>query len=428
MIVPIEIQGKYTTAKIFAHTIEDTAKEQVQTMTDQPFAKGSKISIMPDVHAGKGCTIGTTMTITDKVVPNLVGVDIGCGMLTVPLGKVKIDLPKFDQQVKRSIPSGAGKYHKNPVGTSDYVYEELRCLKKINLKNLDNMLGTLGGGNHFIELDKDEEDNIYLVIHSGSRNLGRLVCDYYQKLAIDTYRHGFEEVQEIIGKCKEEGRSRDIEGEIKAWHASKDIIPPQLCYLTGQDKEDYLHDMKICQQWASQNRLVMAQELLKHYFYPMDVKFSETLKLKIKEKGFKISTQAFETPHNYIDTEKQIIRKGAISAQKGEQVIIPINMRDGAILAWGEGIADMNYSLPHGAGRLMSRKKALETIKVEEFKDSMTGVYSSVVGEGTLDEAPQAYKSMETLLEILEGMVEDLTVIKPIYNFKAAEDPNRRWK
>jgi len=391
----IELKGTYGTAKVFTNEVEDTAITQIKELLEQDFIKDSKIRIMPDVHAGMGCTIGTTLTITDKVVPNLVGVDIGCGMLTIPLEKTEIDLPKFDKQIKRSIPSGAGVYHKEAKYDFPDI-QNLMCYKYIKTSNVDRMIGTLGGGNHFIELDKDKNGNIYLVIHSGSRNLGKQVCDYYQKLAIQN-------------------------------NSSKQI-PRQLCYLTGEDKDDYLHDMRICQEYASYNRWAMANELLKNYFYPMNVRFSETYKLKIKEKGFKLSTEGFETIHNYIDHDYNIIRKGAISAQSGEKVLIPINMRDGAIIAAGKGIEDMNYSLPHGAGRLMSRKVAEKSIDLEEFKKSMKGVYSSVVGEGTLDEAPQAYRDMKTMLEALDGLIDDVHIVKPIYNFKAIEKKDRKWR
>jgi len=423
----IELKGKYNTAKIFSNDIESSAVEQIENLLDQEFISGSRVRVMPDVHAGMGCTIGATMTVTDKVVPNLVGVDIGCGMLTVPLGKIEIDFTKFDKQVKRSIPSGAGEYHNN----AKYEFTEtadLKCYKHIKTSNVDRMSGTLGGGNHFIELDKDGQGDVYLVVHTGSRNLGKQVCDYYQDLAIKNYRNNFDEVKAIIEKCKTENRSRDIEKELKAWHKDKDIIPPALCYLTGDDKDDYLHDMDICQRFASYNRWAIVNELLKNYFYPMDVKFSTSYKLKIKEKEFKLSTEGFETVHNYIDLENNIIRKGAISAQAGELVLIPVNMRDGAIITRGKGIEDMNYSLPHGAGRLMSRTAAEQNINVEEFKKSMEGIYSSVVGDGTLDEAPQAYRNMDTIINALDGLIDDVVIVKPIYNFKAVEKKDRRWR
>ena len=424
----LELKGTYGIAKVFTNEVEETAIAQIKELLEQEFILGSRVRIMPDVHAGMGCTIGTTLTIADKVVPNLVGVDIGCGMLTIPLEKTDIDLKKFDAQVKRSIPSGAGVYHKDAKYDFEHIFE-MKCFKHIKTSNVSRMIGTLGGGNHFIELDKDEAGNIYLVIHSGSRNLGKQVCDYYQELAIENYRNGFDEVKKIIDKCKTEKRSRDIEKEIRAWHKNKKLIPPQLCYLTGKDKDDYLHDMKICQEYASYNRWAMANELLKNYFYPMDVKLvNNPFKLKIKEKGFKLSTEGFETIHNYIDHENNIIRKGAISAQKGERVLIAINMRDGAILATGKGIEDMNYSLPHGAGRLMSRKVAEKSINLEEFKRSMQGVYSSVVGEGTLDEAPQAYRDIDTMLKALNGLVDDVSIVKPLYNFKAIEKKDRKFR
>jgi len=423
----IEIKGKYNTAKIFTNDIEPSAIEQIENLLDQAFVAGSRVRVMPDVHWGMGCAIGTTMTATDKIVPNLVGVDIGCGMLTVPLGKTEIDCEKFDRQVKRSIPSGAGEYYNSAKYAFDGT-EALKCHKYIKTSNVDRMAGTLGGGNHFIELDADSAGEIYLVVHTGSRNLGKQVCDYYQDLAVKNYRNGFADARAIVDKCKAENRSRDIEKELKAWHKDKDIVPPSLCYLTGGDKDDYLYDMEICQRFASFNRWAIVNELLKNYFYPMDVRFTDTYKLKIKEKEFKLSTEGFETVHNYIDLENNIIRKGAISAQAGEQVLIPVNMRDGAIIARGKGIADMNCSLPHGAGRLMSRTAAEQNIDVEDFIKSMEGIYSSVVGEDTLDEAPQAYRDMDTVLSALDGLIDAAAVVKPVYNFKAVEKKNRRWK
>ena len=428
----IELKGKYNTAKVFTDDIEPSAKEQIENLLNQEFISDSRVRVMPDVHAGAGCTIGATLTITEKVVPNLVGVDIGCGMLTIPLGKIEIDMPKFDKQVKRSVPSGAGVYH----DSSKYEFEavqSLRCFAKIKTLNVSRMLGTLGSGNHFIELDKDDDGFVYLVVHSGSRNLGLQVCEYYQDLAVKNYRYSFDEVRGIIEKSKAEGWAKNVEKKLREWHKSQesknqDIIPPQLCYLTGKDKDDYLHDMRICQEYASFNRWAIANELLKHYFYPMDVKFTKTFKLKIKEKGFRISSEGFETLHNYIDLDLNIIRKGAISAQSGEMVLIPINMRDGAILAKGKGIEDMNYSLPHGAGRLMSRKVAESRIKLDDFTESMKGIYSSVVGEGTLDEAPQAYRDINTMLLALDGLIDDVKIIRPIYNFKAVERKDRKWR
>ncbi len=423
----IELKGKYNTAKVFTDDVEQSAVEQIENLLNQEFVAGSRIRIMPDVHWGAGAPIGTAMTITDKVVPNLVGVDISCSMITIPLGKIEIDLPKFDAQVKRSIPAGAGEYH-NKEKYEFPEAENLVCFKKIKTSNINRMLGTLGGGNHFIELGKDDDGNIYLVIHTGSRNLGLQVCQYYQDIAIQNYRNTFDEVRAIIEQCKASGRSRDIKNKLKHWHSNHAGIPQQLCYLTGRDKDDYLHDVAICQKYASKNRWAIANELLKNYFYPMDVKLSETWKLTIKEKGFKLSTTGFETQHNYIDMEHMIIRKGAISAQAGEKVLIPINMRDGSIICTGKGIEDMNYSLPHGAGRLMSRTMAKNTINVEEFKSSMEGIYSSVVGEGTLDEAPQAYRNIGAMMNALDGIVDDIIIIKPIYSFKAVENKKRRWK
>jgi len=423
----INVSGKYTDAIIYASDVEQSAIDQTKLMCDQPFMENSKVRIMPDVHSGKGSVVGFTATLGDTICPNLIGNDIACGVIVISLGKLIMDLPKFDSQVKRSIPSGAGVYHNNALYTFDYSRLRFSHSSKEHNK-WDRSIGTLGSGNHFIELNKDEENNIYLVIHSGSRNLGEQVCSYYQDLAIKNYRNSFEEVQAIIQKCKEENRHKDIEQTLRDWHKSKPIVPPQLCYLTGKDKEDYLNDVQICQEYATLNRWAMANEILKHYFYPMSVSLSTTLKFKVKEKGFKVSTEGFETVHNYIDFNSGVMRKGAISAQMSEKVIIPINMRDGSIIAIGKGNEDYNFSAPHGAGRIMSRTQAFNELNMEEYKHSMVNVYSTTVSEGTLDEAPMAYKPISSILDNVKDTIDIVAIVKPIYNFKAVTDKNRKWK
>ena len=338
----MNIIGAYNTAVCYASVIEQAAIDQIRAMCDQPFSAGAKIRIMPDVHAGKGCTIGTTMTVTDKVVPNIVGVDIGCGMYTVELGRVDLDLPALDEVVHR-IPSGLHVWNA-PQGAFDLT--ALRCFEALrNTDRLVQSLGTLGGGNHFIEAERAADGTCYLVIHSGSRNLGHQVAEYYQKQAIRQCRgkgdhHG--EVEALVASYRAQGRATEIPAAIaalkKSWGISKEELPDALCYLTGALLEDYLHDVEICQAFARQNRELMAHIIL------------EGMGLEARS--------AFHTIHNYIDTDEMILRKGASAAHAGELVLIPINMRDGSILARGKGNPDWNYSAPHGAGRIMSRSSS----------------------------------------------------------------------
>lgn len=396
-----EIKGNVNTALCYAKVVEDEAIEQIRRMCDYEFTKGSKIRIMPDVHAGKGCTIGTTMTIVDKAVPNIVGVDIGCGMYTVNLGRVDIDFAKVDEAA-HFIPSGMNIWE----GRQErFDLEELRCYRSLkNTRWLERSLGTLGGGNHFIEIDMAVDGTKYLVFHSGSRNLGKQVAEIYQQLAIDlnkgkeTY---FQQREEIIRTYKEQGRRSEIQEALKkiAWEAREANMPEDLCYLYGTYFEDYLHDVEICQRFARRNREKMAEILL--------------------ERTGLTGGEAFHTIHNYIDTEEKILRKGAIAAHKDEKVLIPINMRDGSVLAVGRGNAEWNYSAPHGAGRLMSRTKAKETLSMEEYQKTMEGIYTTSVNEATLDEAPMAYKSLEDIIDVIRDSVDVIEVLKPIYNFKA---------
>lgn len=396
-----EIKGKVNTAICYAKVVEQDAIDQIKRMCDYEFTEGSQIRIMPDVHAGKGCTIGTTMTILDKAVPNIVGVDIGCGMYTVDLGKGDIDFEKLDEAA-HFVPSGFNIWE----GRQErFDLEALRCYRSLkNTKWLERSLGTLGGGNHFIEVDEAQDGTKYLVIHTGSRNLGKQVADIYQQLAIDlnkgkeTY---FKEREEIIRTYKEQGRRSEIQAALQAisWAQRVATMPEDLCFLYGSFFEDYMHDVAICQKFATRNREKIAEALL--------------------ERTGLAGGNAFHTVHNYIDTEEKILRKGAIAAHAGEKVLIPINMRDGSVLAIGKGNPEWNFSAPHGAGRIMSRTVAKNTLNLEEYKEAMKGVYTTSVNEATLDEAPMAYKSLEDIIDVIRETVDIIDVMKPIYNFKA---------
>ena len=399
----IEIKGKVSTALCYAKVVEDEAIEQIRRMCDYPMTEGSKIRIMPDVHSGKGCTIGTTMTVVDKVVPNVVGVDIGCGMYTVELGKGDIDFLMVDAAA-HYIPSGKNVWEGRK---EQFDLTALKCYRELkDARRLVRSLGTLGGGNHFIEIDEAKDGTKYLVIHSGSRNLGKQVAEFYQKLAIKLdkgYDQYLEKRDEIIRTYKEQGRESEIQTAIKElrWEAFKaeDPMPDDLCYLSGKYLEDYLHDVEICQAFARRNRELMAEILC--------------------EKAGLTPGDSFHTIHNYIDTDEMILRKGSIAAHKGEKVLIPINMRDGSVIAIGKGNPEWNYSAPHGAGRLMSRTKAKDTLSMEDYKKAMEGIYTTSVNEDTLDEAPMAYKSLEDIIDVITESVDVIEVIKPVYNFKA---------
>ena len=396
-----EIKGKINTAICYARVVEDDAIEQIRRMCDHDFTEGSRIRIMPDVHAGKGCTIGTTMTIKDKAVPNIVGVDIGCGMLTINIGKDDIDFAKLDEAA-HYIPSGKnvwdGKKEK-------FDLQELRCYRELNkIRWLERSLGTLGGGNHFIEVDESSDGTKYLVIHTGSRNLGKQVAEIYQKLAADLNRgkeEFFRQKEEIIRTYKEQGRRNEIQPALEKikWQERELTIPEDLCYVYGEYFENYLHDVEICQRFARRNRELIAEII-----------FEKT--------GLK-GTDAFHTIHNYIDTDEMILRKGAIAAHAGEKVLIPINMRDGSVLAVGKGNPEWNYSAPHGAGRVMSRTQAKNVLDMKEYKEAMEGIYTTSVNQETLDEAPMAYKRLEDIIDVIKESVDVVDVMRPIYNFKA---------
>lgn len=401
----LEIKGKVNTAICYARVVEDEAIEQIKRMCDYAMTEGSRIRIMPDVHAGKGCTIGTTMTITDKAVPNVVGVDIGCGMYTVNLGKVDIDFEKMDEAA-HFIPSGKNVWE----GRQErFDLTELACYRDLReTKRLERSLGTLGGGNHFIEIDEAADGTKYLVIHSGSRNLGKQVAEIYQRLAVNLdrgYGEYFEKRDEIIRTYKEQGRRSEIQAALKELQAQvyerEPSMPDDLCYLSGKYLEGYLHDVVICQRFARRNRERMAEIIL--------------------ERTGMTGGESFHTIHNYIDTDEMILRKGAIAAHAGEKVLIPINMRDGSVLAVGKGNPEWNYSAPHGAGRIMSRTMARNTLSMEEYKKTMEGIYTTSINEKTLDEAPMAYKRLEDIIDVIRESVDVIDVMKPIYNYKASE-------
>ncbi len=405
----LEIKGKVNAAICYASVIEDDAIEQIRRMCDYEFTEGSKIRIMPDVHSGKGCTIGTTMTVIDKAVPNIVGVDLGCGMYTVNLGKVEIDFEKLDEAC-HYVPSGMNVWQ----GRQErFDLEKLRCYRALkDSKRLERSLGTLGGGNHFIEVDVASDGTKYLVIHTGSRNLGKQVAEIYQNLAVELNR-GMEDYfkmrDEIIRTYKEQGRRSEIQAALKeiAWKKANGptTIPEDLCFLYGQYFDDYLADVEICQQFAKRNRELIAEIIL--------------------DRCNLTATDAFHTIHNYIDTGEMILRKGAIAAHKDEKVLIPINMRDGSVLAVGKGNAEWNYSAPHGAGRVMSRNKAKQVLSLDEYKKVMEGIYSTSVNEKTLDEAPMAYKSLNDIIDVIEETV-DVIEIKALRKAVSLGTPGRR--
>jgi len=373
----IEIAGKHNTAKVFTDSLDDKSREQIERLCDQAFTKGSVIRLMPDVHAGVGCTIGTTMTIKDKIVPNLVGVDIGCGMETLIIdgesrASKDFDPAQLDALVYAKIPSGMN------VRKTEHEYAEkidlgkLRC-KAINTERAKKSIGTLGGGNHFIEANRDDKGNLYIVIHSGSRHMGKEIAEYYQGEAW-----------------------RQLEKK-----ADSDI-PKDLAYASGGLFDDYINDMNITQRFALINRKAMMDVIVQGLDIPADA-----------------CCERFSTIHNYIDTDQMILRKGAVSAKRGEKLIIPINMRDGSIVCEGLGNPDWNHSAPHGAGRLMSRTKAFAMVKMADYKKSMQGIYSSSVNKKTLDESPFAYKNMDDIIANIDPTAKVLDIVKPIYNFKA---------
>lgn len=391
--------------KIFTDNIEEKALEQIHTLMAQPAFADCKVRIMPDVHAGAGCVIGFTADLGDKVIPNIVGVDIGCGMFTCELGKIDIDFEKLDAFIRRRVPSGQNS--NNRVVKEFPELDNLLCIDALkDIQWIRQSMGTLGGGNHFIEIDADSEGNKYLVIHTGSRNLGKQVAEHYQNIAIEKMLGKGklnEATKALIAELKAQGKQAEIECALKRLRNQfipDEHIPKELCYLMGEERENYLHDMRICQSFAHQNRLTIARTICD---------------------GMGWKWIGFETIHNYIDHDSNIVRKGAISAKKGERVLIPINMRDGCIVGIGKGNKDWNCSAPHGAGRIMSRAEAKKTVTLEEYEQSMQGIFTTSVNPSTIDESPMAYKTMDEILKYIEPTVEVERIIKPVYNFKASE-------
>ena len=399
----IEIRGKYNEARIFTDVADSASIAQVQQLCNQEFAAGSRIRLMPDIHAGAGCTIGTTMTITDKVVPNLVGVDIGCGMETIRIREKRLELQKLDRLIREKIPSGFSIREKAHRYFSQINLNELCCARHADLLRAEKSIGTLGGGNHFIEADRDDEGNLYIVVHSGSRHLGVEVAGYYQEAGYRMLNRADDASAEaLIARMKAEGRRKEIQKELKKLKNQKRTsIPKALAYVSGELFEQYIHDMKIVQHFAMLNRQAMMDEIV------------GGMKLHVEEQ--------FATIHNYIDTDAMILRKGAVSARAGERLLIPINMRDGSLLCVGRGNEDWNCSAPHGAGRLMSRADAKQSFTVSEFKKQMAGIYTTSVSRATLDECPMAYKGMQDILDNIGPTAEVVKIIRPIYNFKAGD-------
>ena len=403
------VEGKYNTAKVFTDVVEEKSLQQIKTLCDQEFTSGAKIRLMPDVHAGAGCTIGTTMTIKDKIVPNLVGVDIGCGMETLMIHKdseaaVNFDPAKLDKVIRKNIPSGFDirKFQHNFV--EEVEWDKIKGT--YNKHRAKMSLGTLGGGNHFIEADKDEDGNLYIVVHSGSRHAGLEIAEYYQEMAWKQLNGRTKaDIDAMICRLKEEGRQSEIEAQMAAMNKqTKTLVPKDLAFVSGYLFDDYINDMRIMQHFAMLNRKAMVNTI--------------SIGLHLKEEEI---VDQFTTIHNYIDTENMILRKGAVSAQQGEKLLIPINMRDGSLICIGKGNEDWNCSAPHGAGRVMSRTQARKGLSMDEFKAEMSGIWSSTVTKGTLDEAPMAYKTMDDIVANIGPTADIVNVIKPIYNFKAVD-------
>ena len=400
----LEVSGKYNQAKIFTDVVDQASIAQVIELCNQEFTAGSRIRLMPDVHAGAGCTVGTTMTITDRVVPNLVGVDIGCGMETARLREDHLELQKLDKLIREKIPSGFAVRAAVHRYTDQIDLEELCCFRHVQMLRAEKSIGTLGGGNHFIEVDRDEEGQLYVVIHSGSRRLGLEVAKYYQEEGYKVLNQTDQaSLDRLIAEMRAAGRQKDIQKELKRRKSQKlTRIPRPLAYVAGELFDQYIHDMKLVQHFARLNRQAMLDEIVKG------------MKLHVEEQ--------FTTVHNYIDTDAMILRKGAVSARAGERLLIPINMRDGSLLCVGKGNEDWNCSAPHGAGRLMSRSQAKQSFTLSEFKKQMSGVYTTSVNRATLDECPMAYKGMEDILDNIGPTAEVAKIIRPVYNFKAGDE------
>ena len=393
----IELRGKYNVAYVYTEIVDQESISQIIELLNQPMSQGQKIRMMPDVHAGAGCTIGTTMTVGDKIIPNLVGVDIGCGMEVTYLAEKEIDYAKLDNVIRNCVPSGMSVRKRVHSFYKQIDLSKLRSARHVDTDYAKMSLGTLGGGNHFIEVDKTEDGQLMLVVHSGSRHLGTEVARYYQKSAFnDLNKRGAEM---LVLQLKLAGRDREIEQELKKYSGIH--IPKDLAYCEGELMDSYVHDMKIVQEFAKLNRKAITETIL------TECKFT--------------ATDSFTTIHNYLDTEHMILRKGAVSAQLGERLIIPMNMRDGALICVGKGNPEWNYSAPHGAGRLINRGAAKQNLSLEEFVESMKGIYSTSVGQSTIDESPMAYKPMQSIVDNIGDTVEIEQIVKPVYNFKASE-------
>ena len=391
--------------KIFASIVDDVTKKQIDDLSNSDAYKGCPIRVMPDCHAGAGCTIGTVIYLGNRIIPNTVGVDIGCGMLVVCLGKQNVDVSRLDEVINEHIPSG---FHIHDHQRRSFnLLDSLYCKDVIDKDIALRSIGSLGGGNHFIELDKDEDDNLYLVIHSGSRNLGKRVCEFWQKKAQEYCHKNACNEQEIIARLKAEGRQKEIQTAIKEAKAVAPKIDKDLAYIEGEDADRYICDMIICQHYANENRLTMADIIC----YKMNLRI----------------LRMFTTTHNYIDIQHRILRKGAVSALSGEELLIPMNMRDGSLLCIGKGNLEWLYSAPHGAGRLMSRKQAKEILNMDEFEQSMAGIFTTSVCEETIDEAPMVYKPMDDIVKCIRPTAQIVAILKPLYNFKA-KTPEDGWK
>ena len=383
--------------KIFARTVEDEASRQILAMSESKAYQGCTIRIMPDCHAGAGCTVGTVIKVGECVVPNTVGVDIGCGMLVAEFKNLSLNLQKLDEVINTLIPSGFN-IHESPVAEFEPLHR-LLCIEAIDISQAQRAIGSLGGGNHFIEANRDEEGNTYIVIHSGSRNLGVRVCKYYQEKAARDMTDVSSQIRELIAQMKAEGREREISEAIKT--IVRPEVKKELAYLSGKGLTAYLNDMAIAQEYARLNRETMLGIICRAMGITPD--------------------SLFQTIHNYIeqDGEEVILRKGAVSAKAGETLIIPMNMRDGSLICVGKGNSDWLCSAPHGAGRLMSRTEAHESITLEQFEASMQGIYTTSVCAETIDESPMAYKPMQEIIDCIHPTVDIRKIIKPIYNFKA---------
>ncbi|MBD8034565.1 MULTISPECIES: RtcB family protein [Solibacillus] len=397
----IEVTGKFTNAKIYTNTPQETAIQQINELVNQSFMEGTKVRIMPDYHAGKGCVIGTTIQLKKHVVPNLVGVDVGCGVLVSEIGSGAVDFNKLDATIRHFVPSG-NEIHDDTPESHELFANENFIARGLQNDYTNRSLGTLGGGNHFIELAKDNEGIYYLLIHTGSRYVGAKVANWHQKRAFESLQR--EDLTEKIKALKEAGQYKEIQKMIEAYKKENPFVPKDLAYLEGDQFDDYIADMKLAQRFANENRIHIAKTIAEH----MKWDFAEQ----------------FDSVHNYIDTDAMILRKGAVRAAKDEKLVIPMNMRDGSLICIGKGNADWNESAPHGAGRIYSRTAAMKNLSMDDFKETMKGIWTTSVSEETLDEAPMAYKPMQ---EIVEQIGETVTIQKrvtPVYNFKASD----KWK